>query len=111
MPLKPVRPLSLYMPAPVLNEADSHEAIIRRQALQDFQLVGGPKVPLGAWLCVPYRAMMRDETQYPQASTFDGRRFLSKGSSESHSEENGLSAHSDKWLLWGVSRLTWYSTF
>jgi hypothetical protein len=95
----------------VLNKADSHEEIIRRQALQDFQLVGEPKVPRGAWLCVPYRAMMRDETQYSQASNFDGRLFLSNGSSESVSEENGLSAHSDIWLLWGVSRLTWYCTF
>jgi hypothetical protein len=100
-------PYYIRIPAPLLDTTNNREAIIRRQALQDFQLTDGPKVPRGAWLCVPYRAMMRDETQYPHASSFDGRRFLSQDSAESHPEENSLSAHSDKWLLWGVSRLTW----
>jgi len=93
---------------PVLNAVNMTPAIIRRQVLQDFQLANGPKVPRGAWLCVPYRAMMRDERYYPNASEFDGRRFLPKDCAETSPEENSLSARSDKWLLWGVSRLTWY---
>jgi cytochrome P450 len=50
---------------------------------------------------VPVRAMNRDKQRYPDAHHFDGRRFLKN-------EEDGLSYSSDSWLIWGVSRITWY---
>lgn len=88
--------------------------IIRRQALQPFTFSDGLHVPRGQWICVPYRAMMRDEKFFHRADVFDGRRFLPKLGEAFDASKAGLSHSSDDWLLWGVSRLTcpgkFYST-
>ncbi|KAF2121685.1 cytochrome P450 [Lophiotrema nucula] len=71
---------------------------IRRQALDDFRFSDGLLIPKGSWVCVPHRAMMRDEKHFPHARHFDGRRFLKP-------EDKGLSHHSDSWLVWGAGRI------
>lgn len=51
---------------------------IRRKALQDFTFSdGGPYVPAGSTACVSSYDLMHDENSYPNASKFDGRRFVS----------------------------------
>ncbi|KAH8667573.1 cytochrome P450 [Tricladium varicosporioides] len=79
---------------------------VRRQALSDFQFSDGLHIPKGSWVCVPHRAMMRDEACFQQATHFDGRRFLKVHDTEKEEAAARLSRPSDKWLVWGAGRIT-----
>ena len=80
---------------------------VRRQALEDFSFSDGLRVPKGSWVCVPHRAMMRDEQYFPQAEHFDGRRFLKSFASKEEEEAARLSTRTDSWMVWGAGRITW----
>lgn len=81
---------------------------VRRQALEDFTFSDGLRIPQGSWVCVPHRAMMRDERYFQQADRFDGRRFLKNFASKEEEEAARLSTRTDSWMVWGAGRITWY---
>jgi cytochrome P450 len=79
---------------------------IRRQALENFTFSDGLKIPKGSWVCVPHRAMMRDEQYFSHAQHFDGYRFLKKNATKEEEEAARLSTRSDAWMVWGAGRIT-----
>ncbi|KAH7132577.1 cytochrome P450 [Dendryphion nanum] len=79
---------------------------IRRQALEDYTFFDGIKVPKGSWICVPHRAMMRDERHFPNATQFDGLRFYRPNASKSEQDAARLSNRTEKWMVWGAGRIT-----
>lgn len=79
---------------------------IRRQALENFTFSDGLEVPKGSWVCVPHRAMMRDEQYFPHAQHFDGYRFLEKNATKEEEEAARLSTRTDAWMVWGAGRIT-----
>ncbi|KAF2475217.1 cytochrome P450 [Lindgomyces ingoldianus] len=79
---------------------------VRRQALEDFRFSDGLLVPKGSWVCVPHRAMMRDDRHFPEADRFDGRRFLPRLPTPEALEASRLSQRSNEWLVWGAGRIT-----
>ncbi|KAF2178175.1 cytochrome P450 [Zopfia rhizophila CBS 207.26] len=76
---------------------------VRRQALQTFTPSDGLRINRGEWVCIPHRSMMRDDSNFADALTFDGFRFL-KDSGRS-SRDSYTADASDKWLIWGIGRI------
>lgn len=68
----------------------------------------GTHVAWGDWACVPQRALMRDSTVYPNATSFDGYRFLSSsGQSFTHPEAKKLTDLDPFFLVWGLGKQAW----
>ncbi|KAF2679172.1 cytochrome P450 [Lentithecium fluviatile CBS 122367] len=76
---------------------------VRRQALNSFTFRDGLRINRGDWICVPHRSMMRDNSNFIDALTFDGFRFLKNGRS---ARDSHMVDASDKWLIWGIGRIT-----
>lgn len=77
---------------------------LRRKALRPYTFHDGTYIPAGDVVCVPLRAMMRDETNFPNAMTFDGFRFISKDGAGNTSK---LADGDARFPLWGLGRRAW----
>lgn len=53
--------------------------------------------------------MVRDNRNFPNATKFDGRRFLKKDTGDPKCEGNSgwLADSSESWLVWGPGRINW----
>lgn len=81
----------------------------RRQALKDFSFSDGTKISQGSWACVPAKAMLKDETYFPQADSFEGFRFAPRdkvpGNQNAIFQPEGPSRYSDlseNYHSWGI---------
>ncbi len=86
----------------------------RRQALKDFTFSDGTQVKKGDWACVPAKAMLNDETYFPQANSFEGFRFAPPSkipaSAKTVSQPEGPSRYSDlsaNYHAWGIGGIVW----
>lgn len=77
---------------------------LRRKALRPYTFHDGTYIPAGDVVCVPLRAMMRDETNFPNAMTFDGFRFISRDGAGNTSK---LADGDARFPLWGLGRRAW----
>lgn len=78
---------------------------IRRKALKPFTFSnGGPHVPTGSMACVSSYDLMHDDGQYPDATKFNGHRFISSttASSMRGSKFTDISEH---FPVWGYGSL------
>lgn len=87
------------------------KASVQRKALNDFSFSDGLKVQKGDWVCVPWRAMMRDPRRFEDPNTFKAPRFLSRRGISQQAETSlrpaQLTDSGDNWLSWGTGRIRW----
>ncbi|KAI1390593.1 cytochrome P450 [Hypoxylon trugodes] len=81
----------------------------RRQALKDFTFSDGTQIKKGDWACVPAKAILADETYFPNAAKFEGFRFAPPEkiphNVETVSQPEGPSRYSDlseNYHSWGI---------
>jgi cytochrome P450 len=77
---------------------------IRRKAVQPYVFRDGTHVTAGDVVCVPLRAIMCDEKNFPNAMTFDGFRFMTEDGTGVTSK---LTDESARFPLWGLGRRSW----
>ncbi|KAL8940797.1 MAG: hypothetical protein Q9216_002623 [Gyalolechia sp. 2 TL-2023] len=84
---------------------------VQRKALADFTFSDGLKVLKGDWVCVPWRAMMRDPQRFDNPSTFSASRFLSSFGTARQANistrPGQLTDSGEHWLSWGTGRIRW----
>ncbi len=88
----------------------------RRKALAPCTLQDGSWLSEGDWVCVPQRAMMRDESRYRHAGTFDGFRFARandafregiKPDEVPDKAASSLTEATIDWPIWGFGNTAW----
>ena len=68
----------------------------------------GTHVPMGDWACVPQRALMRDPSIYPNASTFEGFRFVKDGAGgQKNMRSRGFTDLDPLFPFWGLGKQAW----
>lgn len=76
-----------------------------RKVLSPFKFANGAVVAANNWIAVPQQAMMQDERNYSNPSSFDGFRFVDpEGLSN---ESNRFSSASYTFTLWGGPKNPW----
>jgi cytochrome P450 len=93
---------------------DTSEVTTRRKALKPFSFTGGKTLNTGDWACIPVQAMLQDEQFYPNATTFQGFRFVNPASTDQKlspsPQPEGPSQFTDvsnSWHVWGTGKMTW----
>lgn len=68
----------------------------------------GTHVPLGDWACVPQRALLRDSNIYPDATTFNGFRFVNTSKKDAPSVKyRKLTDLDHLFPIWGLGKQAW----
>ena len=88
---------------------------VRRKALRPYTFSdGGPHVPIGNIVCVPQYSILRDETNYPRATAFDGFRFMSatlpssNAGSKPTQRTSRFTDVTETYPVWGYGSWAWY---
>lgn len=73
-----------------------------------YRFQDGTYVPTGDWACVPQRALMRDLAIYPNATTFDGFRFVDSEQGNAAGQRSRKFTDLDPFYpLWGLGKQAW----
>ena len=87
-------------------------ASVQRKVLSEFTFSDGLKVLAGDWVCVPWRAMMRDPQVFKNPMSFKPSRFLndrmSNPQAKSTTRSFQLTDSDEQWLIWGAGRIRWW---
>ena len=77
---------------------------LRRKAIAPFTFSDGLSVGIGDVACIPMRAIMSDEHNYPNAAEFDGYRFIDESKT---TQKAKLTDVDSKFPIWGFGRRAW----
>lgn len=76
----------------------------RRKVLSPYTLADGTFLDTGDVACVPLQSILLDPEMYPDASTFDPRRFINK---EDMSNSSRFTDSNLRFPLWGLGKHAW----
>lgn len=76
-----------------------------RKVLSPFKFADGALVAINNWIVIPQQAIMQDEKNYSNPSSFDGFRFVNPEGLVD--ESNRFSTASYTYTLWGSPKKPW----
>jgi cytochrome P450 len=84
---------------------------MNRQLLKDFTFSDGLTIPKGSYVSVASSAMHYDEDNYPDASHFDGSRFVKMAEKDDEFNKHSMVTLGTDYIIFGHGRNAWYAFF